>query len=122
MVSSTEVRECPDVCRPGEVGGVLRPGEKEVLQRQPSSRRDKQLVEARLPITCVGAQVGEVVAQRRTRFHGTVHVRVDASVERRHSPGAKYRFQTFERIASRITENEVELTESTVRKVADVFM
>ena len=66
-------------------------------------------VERRLPVLGVGAEVGEVGAVPVDRCHGTVHVGVDAAVERRHRARAEPLAQLVESPAPGVAQHEIEV-------------
>ncbi len=68
MVGGRDVLQPLDIGRPGDIGGILRPGDREAQVGPGPRRRDQQPLQGGLAIGAVGAEVGQVPPARRRRW------------------------------------------------------
>lgn len=111
-----------DICGPGKIRRVHGSADTKLSLPKFAGRLHKQFLHLGLPVGGVGAKVRKIGDETRVGLHPVMRNRIYTSVKRRDAFRAKLPRELGERLASRITEYQIERFQTVCRDVIDTSL
>ena len=108
-----------DVLRPRKILRILRTTDQEYSTGQPSRGLDEKPLQRILPIFSVSPKVGKVAREALICVHSPVSLGIDTAIQGSNSPGSQTIPQLVQRLATRITQNQIEIPQPARSKIRD---